>query len=327
MNMIRFLWFLSICGLAGCGSGKIIETTRFDNTSEDELTIPYYLPRGLVPITIVFPEKKPPIVSSSETQVVPDDRVAYQMRLSKSAFRSDDYKIVLSNGLLTSVDSSAIDQTPAFTQKLLSGVSDIVSDPGAGVEREDDQKQETFQFLLDPFNHKTTLVPDTKGRTVKVKFRNLADDHVTHSKFYNNCPTGSLCFPLLTTVKATVEVVSPDGSEEREIIAIVPDPRRVAAVDVNSYACGATTSRASFSNGILTGYNVAKGSEAVDCLSIPLDIIRTIIAVPFDAITGRTARVNANQKLVAAQAELLNSQTTLINNQRALIDAQQGEDD
>ena len=314
----------SLLALASCSPTRTIESTRFQGVS-DQMSVPYSLPRGVISITVVKTEQKPPEIKFNPVQLVPDPTARYVATFKRNAFRGDDFDFTLTDGLLTTVSNKASDSTPAFVSALTSGISGILSGSRAAAAARGDTPSDptgTFTFLVDPFDHRSDL---GNGVTVSFKVFNRQSStprqHLSHFQSFAECPPGSVCFPLLTTVRAEVTATHNERLSKSEFAAFIPDPSSVAALDVNRFACVEANTSISFNKGILTGYEIEKPSEAVGCLTIPLDVISTVIAAPINAITGRTARINADKGLIAAQQQLLESQKQLIEAQAALAEA------
>lgn len=301
----------------GCAPDIAIESTPLGQSPSKGLSVPYSLPRGLLSFTVEKGEKDEfAKITLNNTTLIPDHRARYTATIVTNEFSSDNFKIALEDGLLTTVDSNTTDATRQIVNELTAGVSAILRGEARPSVESGVGRTETFSrnFLVDPFDHKSNPFPEGA-----IRFRDLNGHHLTHSRNYAACPEGSVCFPLMTTVVATVSV---SGGASAEFYAIVPDPRKVASVDVRRFACVNTVQSVKLKRGVLTNFDLQKASSVAGCLSVPLDVISAIIRAPVDAITGQTARINANKGLVEAQKNLLAQQEALIKAQASLLATQ-----
>ena len=308
----------SLFVVAACAPSRTIETTREAGASTG-VSVPYSLPRGLMSVKVERDGKKAPKITFESLKLLPDPTARYVAQFNRRALRSDEFKLVLSDGLLSMSTNKVTDSTPQFVEELSNAISENLR-----LERTDNKTtpppsgMRTDTLLLDPFRHAGTV-----ANGVSVSFQDLNGNHIEHRPSYQTCPAGSLCFPLLIAVKAIVTARDTSGISRAELTTAIPDPSRVAAIDINRYACVTAQTDITFKDGILVDYNLNKPSELVECLSIPLDIISTIISAPVDAITGRQARINAEKGLLEAQKNLLTEQAALIAAQSNLQTAQQ----
>ena len=298
--------------LSSCSVGRTIETNRFTDVSSKGMSIPYSLPKGLLSFTVT--QAATPIIVFNGVKLVPDDQARYVANLKTSIFSSDDYKFVVEDGLLKTVSNTTTDATPAVVSTLTTGISGILKREERSAARiaRATEGARVDTFLIDPFKHRSNPRPH-----ITAQIKDIRGEPVGHISEYRECPQGSVCFPLLVTVVVKISV---EGASS-EFEAVVPDPRQVAAVDVNRFACDETKSSVTLNKGVLTNYDVKKGSEVAGCLSIPLDIISAIIRAPIDAITGQSARIDSNKTLVTAQKLLIAEQLELIKKQKELLDA------
>jgi len=304
--------------LAACAPSRTIDTKREVGPSTG-LSVPYSLPRGLMSVKVERDGKAPPKITFEKLELLPDPTARYVARFNRQALRSDEFKLTLSNGLLSVSTNKVVDSTPEFVETLSNAISDNLKRQNAtGKTTPPPTGKRSDTLLLDPFHHQGTV-----ANGVSVSFQDLNGNHIEHRPTYQACPAGSLCFPLLVAVKAIVTARDAGGVSRAELTTAIPDPSRVAAIDINRYACVTAQTDITFKDGLLVDYSLNKPSELVGCLSIPLDIISTVISAPIDAITGRKARVKAEADLLEAQNTLLKQQIALISGQANLQSAQQ----
>jgi len=304
--------------MAACAPSRTIDTTPEVGPSTG-LSVPYSLPRGLLSVTVKQVADKPSVITFNKLEMVPDPQARYVANFNRRALRSDTFNIKLDRGLLSVSKNTTTDATPEFVEKLTSAVTENLKTAREDANNTGAPKGlRTDTVLLDPFRHSGTVADG-----VTVAFKDLNGKHIEHRSGYQSCPQGSLCFPLLMTVKAIVTATNGGTVARSELTTVIPDPNRVAAIDINRYACVKAQTDITFDQGILVDYSLDKPSELVGCLSIPLDIVSAIISAPVDAITGRTKRLEAEKGLLAAQQALLTQQAALITAQSEAAAASQ----
>lgn len=245
--------------------------------------------------------------TSADPIQVPDSSARYFLADKHSVWANDDTALKVENGLLTSVSSKPDDRTGEVVQKI---VSSVRSAAGSGMvtfdlklKTSEETKQTTVVF--DPFGDPPV------GITVDWPARGKGAE-IPKGLIRDKCPAdASLCVPVLTYV---IVHVQKDNSEFRVLVA---DPVRVYGVKLNRVACAKGEHEITVQDGFLTEYKSKKPSEIESCASIPLNIVSAIIAAPFDAITGRTARLKAEKELAAAQLELIKAQAALLESKKS----------
>lgn len=293
-----------LLALAACSLAPPIVSTATDGRLSAPVTgLVYNLPRPL--IRVQTDGKGTRIVGE---ELVPDSGARFVLSSQHRILSNDDFDFSVSKGLLGNVTANSTDQLPQVIQSVAGAVSSGLSGEFR-VQVADTAVPGSFDFAFDPFEGKSQAI---MGHTIEVE---APDDPSLFSRVRQltrdrqSCVGASVCVPLMTTLKVTV--TGPGGAKVSSTLP-VPDPTRSMGIRLNRSACGQVANGLQIENGLLTKYDVTHPSEVADCLSIPLDIIATIISAPIDSITGRTARLQAEKDLIAAKILLAQKQAELL---------------
>ncbi len=318
--LMRILVLTAALLASGCGGVPMQSQFIGDVAPQGANVVAYALPKGLVGLTI---EKKSNALKAPTLEVlyVPDPGARYALHFPSSAFAYDKPDVAVSpEGLLQSFNADNEDKSP----EIIKNVTAIFVEVAKGAQSEKAESQSASDYLgkllFDPLDANSvgrarerlamldsaiTLELDTlDGQS----FRPLTSDELRDS---GRC-SASVCFRLLTPV---IVRLNAGGVLTSESIVYVPDPRRVASFDVTRGACVHKVSKLEFTNGVLRHVNIDKPSEVLGCLTIPSEIVKSIVGLPTGILTQRKA-------VVDAQKGLIDSQTGLIKAQQALLQAQ-----
>lgn len=122
------------------------------------------------------------------------------------------------------------------------------------------------------------------------------------------CPRdASVCVPTVTPLEVHIKTAT---DTHWHVVSVV-DPTRVYGIRLDRRPCVRVANRLVLNDGIVHAYNVEKPSEVAGCLTIPLEIISTIISAPFAALRRQTAILEAERARVQAELSLLGTQSQL----------------
>lgn len=308
--------------LTACDLSPPIQTRAFQ--PEDAIAsrgIVYHLPRSLIRVES---NAKALTILAPQTRADPAARLVLEARPRRGS--ADDFDFVAENGLLSTVKGDSQDQTPSTVNAALRGLSEARR--AQGVDRfakaaAPQPRDVTFEF--DPFNL-SFGVP--QGFTVKVYYL----DPTLQGRLARGAPRTAGCFGtgrVCSGVETVVKVAVTDDLTGRRVEhwATVIDPTLSYAARIDRHACVSTTNAVTLTKGVVTKYDVTKPSEVAGCLSIPLDVLKAIIAAPVDAITGRTAKLQAEQALLTNRALVLQKELELRQAELAVAQARAAADD
>lgn len=271
----------------------------------------YHLPRSF--IRVKASETNLTIVA---VENIPDLRARYVLQQRFRASSTDNPEFTTENGMLKTVNADSTDDTPKIVNTALAGVAQVLQREAREAARIATAKIGETEFLVDPFD------PHSRGQgEIKVTVTILdpaLKARMAQRVQRSGCAAGaSLCVAVPTLVRITAA----QGETNVTVIVPVADPTLSVGLKLDRHACVATQNAITFTDGFLTKYDVTKPSEVAECLSIPLDILSAIIRAPIDAITGRKARLSAEQSLIAAQVLLAQEQAKLAKLQAVPEDA------
>lgn len=228
--------------------------------------------------------------------LVPDPAATYVLNAQFGPASTDDVDLTTSNQLLSSINATTTDRTPAIVSAILEQI------PAASLSKlRRGGAGGTIKgtALIDPYSPQTGLFQvSAVDPSIFRRAGGLRD----------RCPPGSsVCVPMLTPVTVRLRT----GTFDASAIAMVPDPTRVIGIDLRQTACSQTTNALTFQNGILTKYDVTRPSAVAECLSIPLKIISEVFAAPLKFLQDEKGLIEAETHLVTAQTKLLDAQLAL----------------
>lgn len=292
--------------LAACTLPQPVTTRSLTGTQTTPINgVVYSLPRTIIRIKTANMETA---ISSAEH--VADPTRSYILEGQHRFASNDNFDFSIENGLLSSLTVNSQDEVPTVVKRTVSAIGGVLSGVNADRIKGTDSEQARDQvFIFDPLAGPiqeimgytivvTPIVDDTLFDRIKAGF---VDDQ--------SCQNASFCVPVTTPVK--VHVVHSAGIDVETVLTVV-DPTRAIGIQLDRSACSNAENSITFQEGIMTQYDVTRPSEVAECLSIPLDILHAIISAPMDAITGRTARLNAEKGLLTSEIELLKERNRLL---------------
>lgn len=274
----------------------------------------YHLPLSLIRVQS---SEKTLSVFPAESIADPNARLVLDGR--PRAGSKDDFDFTIQKGLLTSVKVDSLDQTPSIVNAALRGAQSAVRGEGVQPLAEREGGQDVVEFVFDPFDPN---FGKPEGFKVDVEYLDptlAARLERARPRTAGCMGEGRVCSGVETLVQVTV--TDPKGTMVEHWMSVI-DPTLTFAAKVERHACVNTTNALTITNGVVTQFDITKPSQVAGCLSIPLDVVSAIIAAPVDAITGRTARLTAEQQLLAQRAALLAQQKSVLDAEAALLAAQ-----
>jgi hypothetical protein len=295
--------------------------------------------------------------------VVPDPSpgARYVANLAHSPLRGDNFKISVSNGLLTTANITSTDQTLTSFVKLAEAaisVATFVSSgipliPGGGAV----PVAQALAFpvtctyeiaeVFDPLN------PADVNR-VKAILKNrkanltIETSLVTPAAPLAPIPTASVAEPIGLQYRVVTPVVvsvrpmeAEDGKDwsnndkdvcpleakpgAQAILATVPDSRTSFAIAVTAGPFTTTQLTYGFSNGMLTDFSANRPSEVAALVDVPVKLAQDLVAIPSSILKLRLDYTTNSSDLMKAQTALINAQSdrtvASLSAQKALADA------
>lgn len=134
----------------------------------------------------------------------------------------------------------------------------------------------------------------------------------------NICPRG-ICY---RPVEPFDFIVLEDDIEIRRKTVLLPAKNRVSQIDVSRATFVEKITTIDFEDGALKQVDINKPSEALAIVSLPVDILMAIVAIPAELIQLKIDTTNRDKDLVEANKNLIASQQLLLETQQKLLKKQ-----
>lgn len=284
----------------------------------------YFLPRGVVDITISRDKDGNHSMTVSNVTFLPDPNHFYRIDYNDSIFSTDVVTIqTTSTGLLLSVATKTTDEAGALVKKVVELATEAAKAAVIALREPPGLEPKPFKITLtiDPTDPKQKeLVNKTlgsKGGNLSFSVSPLSSILVDKTNKMK-CLSG-ICYrpaiPYLLKLSDSDTVVA-------QTLVLLPNDAIIASIDVNRRAFIANTTNITFSNGMLTKLELDKPSEAVGFMGIPIDVAKAIVSIPSAIFDFKVTLITGETRLIAAQNANLSAQAALIATQKKLLDAQ-----
>lgn len=107
---------------------------------------------------------------------------------------------------------------------------------------------------------------------------------------------------------------------------LAANPQRTFVVDTSRTMLVKKRVDLLVSDGVLTGVEVDKPSELLELVSLPVNILKAIAAIPGELLSVKVKNIEDEKKLTAAEVELLKAQIELLKQKQALEDARKAQE-
>ena len=312
----------------------------------------YLLPKALITVEGTSDADGNYAVSTSMS-LVADHRYKYFLKWKPNAFYEDTIKNldVDSDGMLTSVNYSAEDKSPAIISDIVSTAINIFKiagelplNRGAGPS----VKRPPFKYTFDPFNAVETNRVRGELRRQQLIALSIAPDpaSIHHLRRTNDPESGGVFYHPPTTIdllivdlnnqavdalKDTPKTAKGSSATQCHVVMTVPDLDRVACFRLGRAFMTKREANLTFAHG-MPAKLVFKQPSAVQAVTgTPSAVtgaigtsIPTLVKVSDDR---KIAALQEQNTLVTEQSKLLEAQKKLIEDQRALARTQSGTGD
>jgi hypothetical protein len=116
-------------------------------------------------------------------------------------------------------------------------------------------------------------------------------------------------------------IVNSQPTVNLNYIVYVPDPWSLAKYDITRGPCIKRENTLTFTNGVLVKAELKKPSEILQCLDIPLSLVKRIGEIPGSILTAKVEVINNEKGVVQAQSQYFEAMAGMIRNQNALLQA------
>lgn len=315
LQYVAMLLFLTNCG------PTVSSVDRLDTRQGG---LPYTLPKGLVPIVVFVDSKGVGITIEPPATVVDSEVGTLVARLAPNPFNDEDIKINTDEktGFLTTVSSESTAQLLAIAEEAAKAAEQL-SFQNAQAEFLK-EKVVVMQDSFDPLS-KADIHRINKGMQHALRHAARAYSNATGTfgshpiRLRVTMADGSDPFrrpettPNIGTALAECKVGICGRTMTTRVIRIdlgddsfgghivnVPE-RRVIPVPFPSTVFADQTISATITNGILTGHELKRDSEALGLVQVPGKILAGVITGFTQGITDETTRLQEQEKLIAAQ--------------------------
>jgi hypothetical protein len=321
--------------------GSVDAPTPIDTTSR---TAFYALPKALVPVTVTYaacsldpcPE---PSITVGDYVYVPDGNHVYSIDTDFSAASHDTVVVELTKGgLLSKITTTADDATGLLITKTVELIAKILqagaalTPPGSMMEKararpERDKPYPELKLTdtLDVFDENSLRTFNTRLSTLAWRHSKedasianvrLLDAPLTPMYAKNKdarCAEG-ICFrpPLPYTLSLEWGRAGMGKEVIQQTTVLLPNQAPILNINLSRTPFVKRVSSLEFNDGMLSKVNVDKPSEALAALSVPVDALTAIIAIPAQLLTLRIANAQNTTSLYDNQVKLLEAQTKLI---------------
>jgi hypothetical protein len=111
------------------------------------------------------------------------------------------------------------------------------------------------------------------------------------------CPPDALCYRPLAPVKLTLKLAN--GASTSDVF-LIPDMTRVSHVRAPGGVFVKQEYNVAFTNGVLTTYDRTSRSEMVGLVSLPLTVVKSVIAAPAELLASRKTALEAEKAYLDA---------------------------
>lgn len=310
---------LVACASDTVRSGSVTDPPKIWSRTD---SLPYNLPRVLVNVTIerkVVEGVAQDSLTVGDPVIVPDPAHQYRLYYDRSVFATD--KMVFEtgvSGLLTTINATTEDETGDLVAKLAELAAQVAK---VAVMLAPDGRPPIAPFkiskLVDPSD-------DGESRAVNGWLASLGADLVFESK-----PMGWRKEDLAAQKKALAEAPAQQGVFFRPVLPYVLSLRRASGATIAQAAVLApneapilgirlerfpfvrANNTLTFSQGLLTKFEIDKPSEALGFIQIPIDVAKAIVDIPGQLLQMKVQSTTNETGLLEAQKALLEARRAL----------------
>lgn len=259
-----------------------------------------------------------------EALLSPDPSKLFLLQPATSRWAHDTFGISVSNGLLTSINSSNTDQSGKVLVKLAELAGDIVQLAGgkfapAGFKPKlstelptridiiiNPEKSHEYDGLFARANLRLDIAPFDWGENAKES--KAKREEVADGIFYR---------PLLPW-KITVQ----DTNSDSFLSSMVMLPNRAPMLCLKPSRTALVSAKTSitFSQGSPTSFSYDRESPYLALASLPVDMIKAFLSAPTELIQLKLNYVNTNGQFIKSQADELQNQLKLLQQQLAVTE-------
>ncbi|WP_218131749.1 hypothetical protein [Nitrosospira multiformis] len=296
--------------------------------------IPYFLPKNFIEIKVT---KTPTIKDNIQTIeylvearpiLIPDTTNRFLLKHKQQPMASDRLCVTRSTtGLLQSVQFATDDKTDEVVIKISElaakvAKTAIVPVPVLGKKFEE-EKKETAIALGEPNDRQLILqIQRILPEITDIKFPDFSS---SNSGANRKCPEDNICFSTLTQARLLLEGEK-DGVKFNAATTVpVVDFDHVGKLRVDRPFLVDQVTKLGFTDGVLTSMAFKRPSEGLAVVSLPLDILDAVLAVPANFFSTALGGIFSDQKvLLEHQQQLATLQQQILQKQNKSRSASAG---
>lgn len=308
------LFFLSACSFMQSTVMHSSPTPTFNINNETvENQVPYFLPTGKLNIKI---NKSDCSKITVETVYVPD-RLLF-LKYNPSIFSSDkDITINRSTeGFLTGIHSKTEDETADIIAGLAKIAKMAIGIPAAFMS--DTKSEKTCSDLNITFNPLKS--DELESASIKLKkSTNSAIKNIDITPLFTlNKNTSIKSQPsevegvyYLTRLPYQFNIEMSNPADKVTSVVFLPNESPLFVLDIKRKPFVENSIDITFDNGILTMVKWNKPSEALGFVNIPIDIAKSIMAIPSELLTVKVKNLANEKAFIDAQTQYIKAQMEL----------------
>lgn len=292
-----FYLFLVFC-LFGCQT--IIQTTT-TKPSEDRIGF-YYLPTGVLKIDIIriTIDEKIDYRLDCQSQIIPDISQKYYLAYSQSFNSNDNIQFEFdTKNFLRKVKIESEDVTDELIVKISEIATEAVKMTTVFPGDKEEAKIDTIKTMYYSINQKNEKLDNEileYKMKVNVKKLSLEGDVTTSSNTIKHIK-GILYRPIIPYL---IEITNEKNESIKSQVAYLPDDQ-IVEFDITRASFVKKVTEIDFENGSISKFSINKPSQSLELASIPVDILKSIIAIPTELIQLKIDLSSKNKDLIEAQ--------------------------
>ncbi len=349
--LVRTLATSVLGALVACSSGGVSSTHIREGAADVQMGMHYWLPKKIVHVDVYLAPEGRYIGVFNRSSVVPDNRYLMRVNFEHALHTHDDVTVsITENGFLSSVNSTVTDKSSEIVLKLvevaksalalgptfsgpnldpLSAASLLRSMGGA----EAPKPVFVTTYALDPTSEQERAQFHSRYQ-IDVSLERLADCRVAPRAAR---PCGTECvrsrpgvcyrptmpYQLALTpgghkLDGVGVIEAPGENGSSNALVLLPNEAPIFCIPVRGSSFGEGVTELTFSDGMLTSVHAVKPSELLGFLSIPADVLASVLALPGELLTIRIenntkvgtivdselGRLNALERFASSLAEM-----------------------
>jgi hypothetical protein len=281
----------------------------------------YFLPKGLIRVQLK-PKGEKDLELTTSVRYIQDPNYFFTFQYLPKATFDDavDVKIT-EQGFLEAIVVTTTDKTREIVSKVIEIVEEVakaITFPGTTQKFQDKYKK--LPNIDVEFDPDLFLNEERKAdrKTLEDDFFNPYDIKVELKRtfpggsFAKQGPVDQKGIYYRPLLPYELSVRHKDFSIYKNETISLPNEAPILAIDLTRAPFITKTMTLNFKNGILTQMIVGKPSEVLNALEIPLDIVKSIVALPTELIQFKMTYSSENRKLYDALLQEIKAKDALI---------------